>query len=248
MKILRSGLMSLGILLAGCAAHGQLVSWEIAGTNATITNPQAASSLAANIADASLTLGGGVTAASAADTFGGSGFNTTSLAAAISGDDYLSFTITPSAGYNLSIASISLLTGVSTAVTSFHGDLLSSATGFTASDSVHSYLFATTSAPIQSIVLSGFTALQNVSGPIEFRLYGWRDPAGTSTFRFRNLSGSDLVINGSAIAVPEPSTCAAMFGLVAFAWVAIRRRRLARSAWADGCPKQKARRSGGLGF
>jgi hypothetical protein len=230
MKTLRFGLVGIGMLAAGCAATGQLVSWEITGANATVTNPQPATFLAANIASASLTLGSGVTAASAADTFGGSGFNTTSLAAAIAGDDYLSITITPGAGHNLSITSLSLLTGVSTAVTSFHGEILSSATGFTASDAVHSYLFATTSAPIQSITLSGVSALQNVLGPIEFRVYGWRDTAGTSSFRFRNLSGSDLVITGSVTAIPEPSTCAAILGLVALAGVTIRRRRLKSSA------------------
>ena len=205
----------------------QLATWEITGANATVTNPQAATSLGSNISSASLTLGSGVTAASAADTFGGSAFNNTSLAAAITGSDYLSFTIIPSAGYALSISSITLNSGVATAVTNFHGELLSSSTGFTSSDSLHSYSFSTTGAPAQSITLSGVAGLQNVSSSIEFHLYGWRDSSGTSTFRIRNLSGIDLVINGSLAAIPEPSTWAVILGGVALAGAMIRRRRLA---------------------
>ena len=230
MKTLRHGLLIGAMLALGDAAQGQIASWEITGANATATNPQAATSIASNIASASLTLGSGVTAASAADTFGGSNFNTTSLAAAITGSDYISFSIAPSAGYSLSISSISLNSGVATAVSNFHGELLSSVTGFTSSNSLHSYGFSTTGAPAQSITLSGVSALQNLSSSIEFRLYGWRDPAGTSTFRIRNLSGNDLVISGSVTAIPEPSTCAAILGAVVLVGVAIRRCRLQHTA------------------
>lgn len=218
----------LAALALNCAAQGQIAVWEIAGANATVTNPQPATSVATFIASSSLALGSGTTAASAADTFGGSGFNTTSLAAAISGADYISFTLTPTAGYSLSISSISLTTGVSSAVANFHGELLSSATGFTAADSLHSYSFATTSAPIQTIALSGISVFQNLPGGIEFRLYGWRDTSGTSTFRMRNLAGNDLVINGAVTAIPEPSTCAAVIGVAALAGEFMRRRRRLR--------------------
>lgn len=202
----------------------QLAVWDVAGTNAETTNPLSASSLGTNVASASLTLGGGVSASGAAGTFGGSNFDTTSLTAAITSGDYLSFTITPTSGYALSISSITLNSGVSTEVTNFNVSLLSSATGWTAAQSLHDYSFASTGAPAQSITLTSSPALQNVSGSLEFRLYGWRDPNGTSTFRIRNLAGSDLVINGTVSAIPEPSAYAAAAGLFILGCALWRRR------------------------
>lgn len=224
MKALAAALLlSLSITLCP-RAQAQIVAWEISGTNAGASNPLAAATLASGLASANLALGSGVTASSAADTFGASGFNSTSLAAAIAANQYLSLTLTPAAGHALDLTSISLLTGVSTAVTDFHGALLSSATGFTAADALHTYAFGTASAPLQTATLSGETALQDLSTATEFRLYGWRDTTGTSTFRFRSLTGYDVSITGTVSAVPEPATSAMILGATALAVVAYRRR------------------------
>jgi hypothetical protein len=227
MKTLRLGLLGGFLLGFGSAAFGQLVAWEITGANASVTNPQPAGLLAAHVTGGSLTIGSGVSASNTNDFFSANGFNTTSLAAAISGGDYLSFTITPAAGYALNISSVSFNTGVSTAVTNFNAALLSSVTGFNSAGALHSYSFATTTPPAQSITLSGTAALQSVTGALEFRLYGWRDSSGTSTFRLRTLSGNDLVVTGSVSAIPEPGTYAVLLGAAALAGAAIRRRRLA---------------------
>jgi hypothetical protein len=209
-------------------AHAQLATWEVTGVNAGATNPFSANTLGGNVLSASLTLGSGVTTSSTADTFGGSNFDQTSLSAAITGGDYISFIITPSAGYSISISSITFNSGVATAVTNFNGSLLSSVTGFTSSDSLLTYSFSTTGAAAQSVSLSGITGLQNVTSAIEFRLYGFRDTTGTSTFRIRNLTGSDLIINGSVSAVPEPATFAFLAGAATLGLAAFRRRHTSR--------------------
>lgn len=227
MKTLCLGLLGGFLLTFGTAAFGQLVAWEITGANAALTNPQPAGSLASHVAGGSLTIGSGVSASNTTDFFSANGFNTTSLVAAISGGDYLSFTITPAAGYALNISSVSFNSGVSSAVTNFNAALLSSATGFSPVGALHSYSFATTTPPTQSITLSGTAALQNVTGALEFRLYGWRDSAGTSTFRLRTLSGYDLVVTGSVTAIPEPATYAVLFGILVLAGAVIRRRHVA---------------------
>src|SRR4051812_30857726 len=76
-------------------SRGQIVAWDVNGVNAAAANPFAATTLGANLASATLTLGAGVAASNAASTFGASGFNQTTFAAAIAGDDYVSIQLTP---------------------------------------------------------------------------------------------------------------------------------------------------------
>lgn len=225
MKVLYRHALAFLVLAMCLEAQAQIVAWEISGSTSSTVNPEPADLLGAYLDSASLTLGSGLTSSATANTFGGSGFNSTSLASAIAANQYLSFTLTPSAGHAVSISSLSFLTGVSAAVSNFHGELLSSATGFASGNALHSYSFSSTTAPLQSITLSGHSALQNATSAIEFRIYGWRDTTGTSTFRIRSLSGNDLVINGSVSAVPEPSTYAVLFGALTLAAVVVRRRR-----------------------
>ncbi len=225
MKALAASLF-LSLSFALCPrAQAQIVAWELSGSNAGASNPLAATTLASGLASGQVSLGSGVTASTATDTFGASGFTSTSLAEAIAANQYLSITFTPASGHTLNLTSLSMQTSVSTAVTDFHGALLSSATGFTADDALHTYAFGTPAAPLQTVTLSGESDLQGLTTATEFRLYGWRDTAGTSTFRFRSLSGYDVAIAGTASAVPEPATWAAMAGLVALAGAIIRRRR-----------------------
>lgn len=221
-------------LWVGNLAFAQLASWDVNGADASVTNPLAATVLSTDIASATLALGSGVTASASNDTFGGSAFNSTSLDSAVLNADYLSFTITPSAGFKLSISSISFNTGVATAVTNFNASLLSSSTGFTSSDSLYSYSFSTTTPAAQSVTLSGIPALQNVANSIEFRLYGYRDSAGMSTYRIRNLSGSDLIINGTVTAIPESPTYSLLGGISVLGLTSLRRFRNRNASSADG--------------
>lgn len=214
----------------------QIVAWNVNGINSSTTNPFSATTLATGLSSATLTIGSGVTASSASSTFGGSDFNTTSLASAITGNDYLSFSITPSAGYSFSASSLSLTFGVATAVTNFNVALMSSATGFTSGSELWTFSFSTASPATQSITLSGLSGLQGLSSATEFRLYGYRDGSGTTTFRIRDLSGNDLSLSGSVSAIPEPSTYAAIFGAAALA-AAIWSRRRPRDAAPNRPPR-----------
>jgi hypothetical protein len=203
-------------------SEAQIVAWDVSGMNAAANNPFAAGTLNSLIASATLSLGSGVTASATSNTFGGSGFNQTSFAGAISTGDYLSFTVTPAASADLSLSSVSLLLGVATAVTNFNVALASSVTGFTTSDAIWSFSFATASPALQTVALSGVAALQHLGSAVEFRVYGWRDTTGTTTFRIRDNSGSDLSLAGTVSAVPEPSAYAAVAGGLSLA-VAVRR-------------------------
>lgn len=226
MSLITATLLSCSV---NSASAQQLASWEVTSVDAGATNPLNATTLGDNIASAYLTLGSGVSASGTADTFGGTGFNQTSLADAISAGDYISFSLTPDTGSTMRLSSISFNSGVGSAITNFHGSLLSSATGFTALNSLHNYSFSTAGAPTQVVTLSGVSELQNVTSAIEFRLYGFRGLDGTSTFRIRNLSGDDLIIQGTVTApVPEPATYGLFGGLSALGLAAFRRRRARR--------------------
>ncbi len=202
-----------GILLGVAGTlHGQIVAWDVINQNSSATNPLSASILDGRLTSASLTLGSGVGASAAGSTFGGSGFDQTSLAAALSGGDYLSFSLTPASGSSFSVSSMSLLFGVSTAVTNFNVALVSNVSGFTAENALWNFAFGTASPAMQTITLSSVPDLQNLTSVVEFRLYGWRDTSGTTTFRIRENAGNDLSVLGTATAIPEPSTYAALFG------------------------------------
>lgn len=220
------GFLAVALFLTS-NTYAQLVAWEVTGVNAQANNPLSGIILDSNIISASIILGSGVSASSAGDTFGGSNFDKASFTDAISDGDYISIFITPSSPYEVSFSSFTYLGGLSGAA-NFNVALLSSVTGFSSSDTLDIYPFSTASPQARSITLSSIPALQNVIGTVEFRLYGWRDSTGTSTFRIRSNAGYDLTISGSTTltAVPEPSTYAAILGGVALVGVvAIRRRK-----------------------
>jgi len=215
------------LALASTPAAAQLVSWDVSGITAEVRNPFSGS-VGSNIDSASLFLGTGVQTSSAGSTFGAGGFNQTSLASAISDGDYLAFSITSTAGYTASISSISLNFGVSSATSNFNVALLSSATGFTSGDALWTSSFSTTTPAPATITLTNTAALQSLSSTTTFRLYGWRDTSGTSTFRIRDLSGNDLTVAGTTSPVPEPATYAALLGGLVLLGTVLQRRHRAR--------------------
>lgn len=213
------------LLLVGAASlNAQIVVWDVNGKTASANNPLAASTLDSRLLSATLTLGSGVTASGTSNTFGASGFDKTSLASAITAGDYLSFTVTPAGGSNFSLSSLSVLFGVATAVTNFNVALTSSASGFSAGNELWSLSFSSASPAAESISVASFSNLQNSTTAIEFRLYGWRDTTGTTTFRIRDNSGGDFSISGTTSAVPEPAAYAVLVGIAGLI-VAVWRRR-----------------------
>jgi hypothetical protein len=218
--------LALAWALGGVAiGHGQIVAWDVNGRTAAGSNPFAATTLGSGLAGASLTLGGGVSASGTANTFGASSFDQTSMAAAISAGDYLSFTLTPADGVAVSLTSMSALFGVGTAVTNFNLALMSSIPGFDMGDELWTHGFGVSLPAAQVIDMTSIPALQALTGPLEFRLYGWRDPVGTTTFRIRDNAGSDLAIFGTTAVIPEPSSYAAAAGALILALALGRRGR-----------------------
>lgn len=146
-----------------------------------------------------------------------------SLATAIAGDEYFSFTVTPDSGYEASFSSLDLLysLGANAQPAGTEFSLLSSLTGFSATNAIDTLTGLATSSfntGSGSFNISGATALQNVAGgtAIEFRIYAHNTGANSMTRigigqAFATNGTNDLVLNGTvslATAVPEPSSLA----------------------------------------
>ena len=161
--------------------------------------------------------------------FGASGFTSASLADAITNNDYFTFSITVDSGYMMSLSGINFNMSETTSGPN-NAALLSSVGGFTSRAVVSTWPLPSSSNSDQSITLSAL-AFSNLTGTVEFRIYAWGGGASTTDkYRFRNLSGNDLVISGSTslAPIPEPSTYAAILGGVALIGVvAVRRRKRA---------------------
>jgi len=166
---------------------------------------------ASNLNTATLSLGSGATAGPAGGSLGfANAGSATSLGTSITAQLYHSFTLTPSSGYKLNISGVTYNADASSGSSTFNFDLLSSATGFTSSNSLGTFSVVNGAAASGTIDLSANSSLQGVNSSIEFRIYVNRSAgAGTAAYYADDAVNSGLFsINGSVVAVPEPKTWA----------------------------------------
>lgn len=201
----------VGVVLICCLASATyadlLAAWEVTGVTASavpvFTNTYTAANIDSN--QTYLTLGSGITASTAASTFQGSTWTAASYADAVSSNDYISWFIVAESGYQFTVTNIAFnfvrsSTGGSNMVVQSSFDTFSSDL-FTSNN-----IGNTTFAP--SITISTITDTDS----IEFRMYAWSASGTTGTDGIRNLSGNDLIVQGTIAAIPEPGTMT-MLGL-----------------------------------
>lgn len=165
------------------------------------------------------------------------GAGETSLASALTANDYMSFTITPDEGFKFSVDSISLL-GSRGGQTNVSVALFSSVGGFTAVNQLGmTQLITSTTIGSPTTISFASLGLTDLTSSTEFRLYFWGttnpDASTPSNAVGVRLGDSDtssaigLAVTGSVSPIPEPSSFAALAGLGALGMVASRRRRRA---------------------
>ena len=215
------------VLALATSAHAQLLlqlSWDISGKNAApggnyttyaqdfiqTTNPVVTggviglgnSSLAANVNNAYR-----------------ANFDQLSLANAISNNQYLSLSVTNNGTMNFQQLSLNLQTSTSA---TFTWNLFSDKTGFAAANVLQTLSNDSSSAiKLWTVDLTGYSALQNVSTPTEFRIYGFRSASGTSQAGYANAPGTTDI---GVYAIPEPTTGALMLGALSACFLLRRRK------------------------
>lgn len=183
--------LTLLLVFAFSNSYGQaILQWNTFGNAGTeTTEPSVFND--ANLSATNLTFGAGITSAANVNRFGGSSW-ATSLANAISGNDYIQFIVTPTAGCSVTPTSFIFNWQTSNAVFTTV-TLRSSADGFAADIGSQA---VTTTITQYTITIPGIT---NNPGPLTFRLYGYGGSVvGTTTGGFD--IGSNIVnvqLNGS---------------------------------------------------
>ena len=215
---MKKGVFVFGVLAVACGVRaGVVAGWDVSGVEldvgAGLDAPGAPYFFSATTSEVGrvstqLTLGDGVSPSTAQNQYGfkiAGSTQTNSLAGAIEGNHYLQFSLTVDGGYELNLESIEINgeasgTGCSNVV------LTTSIDGFTAGQEVASVFpanktggFDTDSSGFGVPIDLSATKYQNLTGTVVFRLYGWNSTSGSGSTYIRNLSGDDLVVNGTVI-------------------------------------------------
>ncbi|WP_420570774.1 lamin tail domain-containing protein [Kordia sp.] len=148
-----------------------------------------------NLSTSTITRGSGLTASNNANRFNATSWATTSIANAVSGNDYMEFTITPNSGFQFNVTT--MVFNVQRSGTGLRGIALRSSVDSYAAN-IDAEMAIADNTSVQSVT---FTVSQtgNTSA-VTYRIYGWAEATGGSG-GFEG-SGDDIVVNGTVT-----STC-----------------------------------------
>lgn len=136
--------------------------------------------------------------------------NAGNVQSAIDDDNYVTFTLTPAAGFALNLSSVTFegSTSWGGSTPAFWGfAATSSVNGHSTGNEVVIYAEPDGSTGNAWVPINGDLSgagYQNLAGPITFRIYAW-DGAGSST---SNTRLDNFVVNGTVVPVPEPASLA----------------------------------------
>lgn len=206
---------ALSITLAHAETPVTIVGWEMNGLTAYGTSPFPPSTKDTNVTSSGLTRGAGFTTSGSAagHAWGGNGLNETTFADAVTGSDFASFTVAPTADQKVSISSIAAYnvrrsgTGPTTGQWQYSID----GTNFTNIGSAITWGGTTTAAgnSQSAISLSGISALQNVTHPaqITLRVVLWGASSTGGTWYIKDFeTGDDFIVLGTVEAAGDDET------------------------------------------
>ena len=190
-------LMVFIFLMYPCA-RGQILTFEfsgLAGDEVSATS----NFNTANLSSATITRGSGLTASSNAGRFNGKNWALTSIANAVTGSDYMEFTITPDDDYQFSVSSIYIQ--MVRSGTGPRGIAIRSSVDNYASNLDQEYSILDNE-NIQNFTFS--FSQSNSSTAVTYRIYMWAEStAGTGGPG--DSSGDDIIVYGTTTFATEPT-------------------------------------------
>jgi hypothetical protein len=206
------------LTMAGaCAGQAAIITFDFTGVAPGQHSPWTTTSAI----DSNVTLttgfstGSGLTGNTGDDRFNARGWTspgTATLADSISGNDYVYFVITPNNGCAIDLNSATITFTLQTSLTGPNNyTLMDSINGFSDGNQLQNGSGIANTTTSLSYTY-GSTGNDNISGTIEFRIYGYDASGGTGT-----MSVNALSLGGSITAVPEPAAWGAIFGACSLA-------------------------------
>jgi hypothetical protein len=228
--LVASAVVAAMVVLGAFKSSAQIATWDVAGTGTPFL-----SSLVAGTSDGflasvpSLTRGGGLLGNSAGSSFANTNWNNT---ATFNKDlSYMTFTVAATGGYQLNLTDLKYsINGSNTLPNQGQwGYSLDGGATFTMQP-----IFATSNIQLTSLSTWDFADF-TTPNTVEFRFWAWGTVsasgaigASSGSGRINNIAGSDLVLDGTTSAVPEPSTLS-LIGFGILGMLAFSRRRFSRS-------------------
>lgn len=216
------------------------MAWDPDGLEGTWPTTFAATSVDNNlISTPELSLGSGVSLAGLNNGWGGTGFNSTSLASAYTSNQYIGFSLGAAEGYQLSLSSVDMQVRLIGSVYEWDtvayawmystdgGDTFNMTGAAQLIGPSYTGAYSTNGVMMPGLDLSEISGLQSLKTQVEFRLYAWDTGSHTNSFAFviGRGAGNDLTFNGAVSPVPEPSAYAFFFLLAVLPFAIIRHRR-----------------------
>jgi trimeric autotransporter adhesin len=181
--------IALFFLLISGVGYGQILTFDFAGnTGSEVTVNSSTND--ANLGISTISRGAGLTTSGNADRFNATSWALTSIANAVSGDDYMEFTITPNATFQFSVSSI--VVNIQRSGSGSRGIALRSSVDNYAADLDTEY------AILDNTSTQTFTftfAQANSTTAVTYRFYMFAESTGGSG-GFEG-TGNDIVVNGT---------------------------------------------------
>jgi endonuclease/exonuclease/phosphatase family metal-dependent hydrolase len=190
-----------------------LAGWDVSGQSNFGTSPMSPTTNAPNLTIVGLTRGTGVTTipTAAGRAWGGNGFDSASSSAAITANDYATFSISANSGYTVSFTAVSKFDYRRSTTGPPNGVLQYQIGSGTFTDIANlSYPIIGSGASLGAIDLSGIAALQNISPSniVTFRIvnYGASGSGGTwYIYDMANSTVPDFVVQGIITSLSSPT-------------------------------------------